>query len=133
MKKALGYSLLEIIVTTMIIGILASLALPRISFSIERSRSADGLQTLQALLLAQVAYEYENPGTYASDIDDLDVTIPASNNFDAPSVADDPSAVASVQRNGSGGYDYILDIDEDGVVYCDNQTSPSGTCTKLGY
>ncbi|MCA9405935.1 MAG: type II secretion system protein [Candidatus Omnitrophica bacterium] len=128
-----GYTLMEVMITIIILGVIASLSLPRLTFSIERTRSADGLQILNALLSAQIVYEYENPGAYASDIDDLDITIPASDSFNNFSVADDPTAVASVQRNGAGGYNYLLEIDEDGIVSCDNKTSPSGTCTKLGF
>lgn len=131
-----GFTLMEIIVTIIIIGTLASIALPNFTFSVEKTRSAEGVQILKTLLDAQKIYEYENPGDYASSIANLDVEIPAPQDFDAPTVADPAnpvtSPIASLQRD-DGTYDYTLAINANGVIRCTQNTSPANTCAKLGF
>ncbi len=48
MKKS-GFTLLEIIIVVIIIGVLASLALPRLVSTVEFSRSSEGLSAMTAL------------------------------------------------------------------------------------
>ncbi len=120
---------MELIVVIIIVGVLAGLAIPRFSHTVEKSRIAEAINILQTLRDAQEVYNLEN-GVYAADPDDLDVTIPASRNFQPPTVAAaDP--IASIERN-AGGYQYTLTIDADGTVSCGGTVSPAGICTTLG-
>jgi prepilin-type N-terminal cleavage/methylation domain-containing protein len=49
LSKKQGFSLIEIIIVIIIVGVLASLALPRLFTMVEFSRSTEGLNTLSAL------------------------------------------------------------------------------------
>lgn len=121
--------MMEIISVVLIISVLAALALPRFSDTIEKSRITEAINILEALRNAQEIYNLEN-GAYTAVVDDLEVTIPASQNFDVPTVSDAPDPLASVRRNAAG-YDYTLTIDVDGTVRCAGVT-PAGICARLG-
>lgn len=125
-----AFTLIELIFAVVVVGILAGLALPRFSETIEKSRTAEAINILATLRNAQEVYKLENGGYLSGPSPDpLDVTIPPSSNFGAPTVAAaDP--IASIQRNAAG-YDYTLTIDIDGTVRCAG-TTPANICTKLG-
>ena len=117
MEMADGFTLIEILVVIIIVGVLASMALPRYNFSVEKTRCAEGIQILEALKNAQILYEYEHTGDYAGNLDDLDVTIPNSQNFALPpTVKNDSTDLAEVTRNS--GTVYTLAIDVNGVITC---------------
>jgi len=123
-----GFTLIEVITTIVIVGVLASLALPRFGGAIERMRATEGVQILTALLGAQRAYEIET-GAYATALADLDVEIPHADNFSVGTitVANDPNNVAEIDRTGG----YTLSIDEDGEINC--TAGGSITCATAGY
>src|SRR3989338_5499279 len=127
-KENRAFTLMELIVAIIIVGVLAGLAIPRFSSTIEKSRTAEAINILETLRNAQEVYKLEN-GVYTATLDDLDVTIPASQNFNAPALATDP--VASIERN-AGGYQYTLTIDADGTVSCGGTEIPANICAKLG-
>jgi len=125
-----GYSIVETMVSVIILGVLASIAIPNFTTTIERTKSSEGIKILSSLLTAQRTYFAENQ-SYASLLTDLDITISTPDNFSAlddSSVDNDPSALAEVQRTSG---EYALSIDSDGDITCDDGT---GTiCEKLGY
>ena len=123
-----AYTMVEIISVILIIGVLAGLAIPRFSDTIEKSRITEAINILGSLRNAQEVYNLEN-GAYTATIGSLDVTIPASNNFQAPTTAE-ANPIASIQRN-AGGYNYTLTIDIDGTVKCTGVT-PANICARLG-
>lgn len=74
MKK--GFTLLELLVVVMIIGILSSIALPQYKKAVEKARVTEGLVVLKALADAQERYLQANPGetgvtkrTQVADVD----------------------------------------------------------------
>ena len=121
---------MELIVAITIVGVLAGLAIPRFSSTIEKSRTAEAINILETLRNVQEVYKLEN-GVYADTPGDLDVTIPVSRNFEVPTVSDSPEPVASIERDASG-YQYTLTIDTDGMVCCIG-TAPANICAILGY
>lgn len=128
-----GFTLMETMVTIVIIGILSSVAVPKFSFVIEKTRSAEGIQTLTALRGAQELYFQEN-GVYATDLNQLDIDLVNIQNFAALGNADidsDPAAIAQTTRN-DGTYTYIFTIDNTGTIFCADNGSPANTCSKLG-
>lgn len=128
-KENRAFTLMELMFAIVIIGVLAALALPRFSRTIEKSRIAEAVNILETLRNAQEAYNLEY-GAYTDTLGDLDVTIPPSRNFNAPALATaDP--IASIERN-AGGYRYTLTIDADGTVRCGGTVNPANICAKLG-
>ena len=119
-----GYTLNELIIVVIIIGVIVSMALPRYSSLMERMRSAEGVETLTALLNAEKMYFIDND-RYTSNISELDVEIPASNIFSPPELSDNPAQLASVRRITG---EYYLDINENGVISCTGDI-----CSRLGY
>ena len=131
-KQDHGFTLTEIIIAIVIVGVLATLALPRFTGALERVRASEGVQILTALLRAQKAYEIEN-GSYSAVLADLDVAIERAENFDLPPTVTNPAdpvanPIASIKRTGS----YTLDINENGDINC---TDGGGefTCAQAGF
>ena len=110
-----------------IISAMVALALPRYTSVFEKTRSAEGLQVLEALRKAQWSYYYEHNSAYTSNIAGLDVAIPTMDNFGAPTVSSSATALATVARTDGS---YTLRIADDGTISC----SGAGTiCSKIGF
>ncbi len=73
MKNKKGFTLIEILVVVLIIGVLGSLALPQYLKSVEKSKYAEAEEILQTIYTAQHRYVLDN-NTYAETFDDLDIT-----------------------------------------------------------
>ncbi len=69
-----GFSLMEVMIVVVIIGILATLAYPRLEGYLLRTRQSEAQATLSALHTAQKIYHAMNQ-TYASSLSDLDLEI----------------------------------------------------------
>lgn len=69
-----GFTLIELLVVVLIIGILASVALPQYQKAVEKSRSAQALTLLKSVGQAQEAYKLAN-GDFATSFDELPVEI----------------------------------------------------------
>ena len=134
LKNNTGFTLTEIIAVIIIVGIIATFALPRFTGTFERMRASEAVQMLTALLEAQKVYQLEN-GEYADDPDLLDVEIDRSSNFLLPPTVASPAdpvadPIASIRRIGGGGY--WLEINEEGTITCTDQgLDPS--CAEAGY
>ena len=72
-----GFTLLEIIIVIIIVGVLASLALPRFFSTVEFSKSTEGLMSLSALRDSMERCYLGSAGTYVGcTIATLDITDP---------------------------------------------------------
>ena len=78
-KLKKGFTLIEMLVVVLIIGILAAIALPQYRKAVERANAAEALPLLKAFCLSQQEY-YVLHNTYARKFSDLDVSIPWSGN-----------------------------------------------------
>jgi type IV pilus assembly protein PilA len=98
-----GFTLIELLMVVVIIGLLASLAIPRFSDTKDRARLTAMKSDLRNLISAQESYLMDHQ-TYASDPNALDfkgsanvtITLASSTGFIA-------SWSASAEANGSGG------------------------------
>ena len=75
LKKKYGFTLIELLVVVLIIGILASIALPQYQKAVERSKAVRVLALLKAVGVADEAH-YLATGSYASSFEELAVDIP---------------------------------------------------------
>ena len=74
MKK--GFTLVELIIVVIIVGILASIGLTQYNKVVEKSRAAEARMILGTLRSAEIA-EYNESGTYI-DVDNLGVGAPTT-------------------------------------------------------
>ncbi len=70
-----GFTLIELLVVVLIIGILASIALPQYQKATEKSRAAQAITLLKSLRQAAVEYHMAS-GTFPLSFDELSVEIP---------------------------------------------------------
>ena len=67
-----GFSLVELSVVVIIIGVLAAFGIPRMLKSVERSKAAEAFKYLASVRAAQERYQARQ-GTYATLLTDLDM------------------------------------------------------------
>jgi type II secretion system protein G len=79
-KNRRGFTLVELAVVIVIIGVLAAFGVPRFLKSVERSKAAEAFSYLSAIRSAMERYQAQN-GTYASDLTTLDTTFAAPKYF----------------------------------------------------
>jgi len=93
-----GFTLLEIIIVIIIVGVLASLALPRFFATVEFSRSTEAFSSLTAIRGALERCYLQKSGTYSGcdDFDDLDI--------DDPALAPNSHFSYSIQSTSDTGY-----------------------------
>ena len=78
-----GFTLIELTVVIMIIGVLAAFAVPRFKASVERSKAAEAFNYLTSIQTAQERY-HAKQSAYAANIADLDIQMAAPKYFTAP-------------------------------------------------
>ena len=77
MKSKIGFTLIEMLVVVLIIGILAAVALPQYQQVVDRSRFATLMEITKAIASANERY-YMVHDIYSTNFNDLDVDIQAS-------------------------------------------------------
>src|SRR6478736_6927095 len=70
-----GFTLVELAVVIIIIGVLAAFGVPRFLDSVERSKAAEAFNYMSAVRSAQERYQVRQ-GTYADDLTKLDIQMP---------------------------------------------------------
>ncbi len=118
LSKKRGFTITEMMIIVIILGILAAVALPQYKYAVERLKVSEAISILTNVLGAQKRYKFEN-GDYALSLQDLDVTVPPSKNFVGLTFfPNNGAAVALIKRNGTGEYSYSMSIHEDGTFSC---------------
>src|ERR1700678_2146747 len=79
-----GFTLVELAVVIVIIGVLAAFGVPRFLQSVEKSKASEAFNYLSAIQGSEERYLAQN-GTYSSSISDLDVNLSNPQYFTVPS------------------------------------------------
>lgn len=72
-----GFTLLELIVVIIIIGVLATLGFTQYTTVTEKGRTAEAKSVIGLIRKAQLAYKYEN-GTFAATLTSISVSAPGT-------------------------------------------------------
>ena len=73
--KNAGFTLVELLVVVLIIGVLTAIAVPQYEKTVEKARTAEALTAIRTIIQAEKSYYLAN-GSYAKKFDDLDIDIP---------------------------------------------------------
>ncbi len=145
-----GFTLIELLVVVLIIGILASVALPQYQKAVSKSRYVQAMALADAAAKGAMLYKMAN-GSYPTSLEDLDITLPGtlSANKKDVSVNDyrchlymGEHAIDSVLCSRGAetashyiGYRVLLDGVRDGQRFClaksGNQTA-ANLCVSMG-
>jgi len=128
-----GFTLLEVLIVVIIIGILASIAMPQYIAAIEKSRSAEAVTNIGSLKTSVDRYWYQK-GTITDDPNDLDIDNPNSATNKQYSYAIDPTGTTGSVRKytitatrTAGGNAYTVTW-----VQTDNKTGSLYRSANLG-
>ena len=113
-----GFTLVELAVVVIIIGVLAAFAVPKFRDAVERSKASEAFNYLSTVRASQERYHARN-STYASDTTKLDVSLASPKYFSVGTVDDaelETTWKLTLTRAGSAaGYgEYTVIFSEEG-------------------
>ncbi|WP_428050054.1 type IV pilin protein [Candidatus Avelusimicrobium caledoniensis] len=95
-----GFTLIELLVVVLIIGILASVALPQYKMAVAKSRVSGLLTTVKSVLQAEETYYLAN-GQYTANWDELALDVPGTPNPTHKQIKEFPNGYIGLGASGS--------------------------------
>lgn len=104
-KDRKGFSLVELAVVVIIIGVLAAFGVPRLLKSVERSKASEAFGYLSTVRSAQERYQARQ-GEYADAVTDLDMEVsdPAYFTVGTPVGGEDSWSLTLTRSGAAAGY-----------------------------
>ncbi|MFH1893905.1 MAG: prepilin-type N-terminal cleavage/methylation domain-containing protein [Candidatus Zixiibacteriota bacterium] len=119
LRKSKGFTLIELMIVVVIIGILAAIAIPRFMSTSAKAKQAEAKGLLKQVYTMERAY-YQEHGTYTNDIAALGVQVMASAWYDYSIVVNGTNFIATANAAAPGIDDDptpdIWTVDGTGVI-----------------
>jgi prepilin-type N-terminal cleavage/methylation domain-containing protein len=128
-----GFTLVELAVVIVIIGVLAAFGVPKFLNSVEKSKAAEAFNYLSAIQGSQERYIAQN-GVYASNLTDLDITLPSPQYFTLGTMAPTASSTGTpgwsleLDRNTNSSYQYSVIWNQNGFDTASTIMTYSAIC-----
>ena len=130
LNKNSGFTLLEIIIVIIIVGVLASLALPRFFSTVEFSRSTEALNSLGVIRQAVERCRLVDNDVTACDVDASDALEFDEIDIDDPGVIGGAHFTYVIDVTGSTGDDYTVTATRNAVDSGDGASTIALTVTN---
>lgn len=127
-----GFTLIELIVVVLIIGILAAIAVPLFLGQQNRAHDAAATSDLATIRLALVAYSLEHDGSYTSDTDVLDDYGFATSTVAAPTIVVRPGRFCVEVTADSSTTFYVTDAAPVSTGTCATSGDPAFAVGRPG-
>ena len=113
-KSRAGFTILELLIVIIIVGVLSAIAIPSFLNQIGKSRGSEAKTTLGILIRSQTSYRFEN-GTFTGDLSLLDARVPSNFYLYHRAVASPPLTEgvrmeARPLQDGLKGYGSLIQI-----------------------
>ena len=102
-----GFTLLELLVVVLIIGILAAIALPQYKKVVAKARAVEAIMTLKSITDAQERYALAN-NNYTNDLEELDISVNPDGTYFTFACKDNRTCQASPKVSGYPVFEFHM-------------------------